>query len=225
LGITDGQPVRHGLANRRAIAPGKLSSVILEGINNSTLDLLRDGLLDQVTGRVGGSGRVAPTILFASVADGSGAFPLESSYLELGPIFDLEQLDWQHQQQEKAPFLGSAPQDVWLSIAKSWEGKPVDYEEALRGVRKFASRRNARIELNVTRAFAALKGFRVRPAETTALQSLTFGWLAPYWLLVPVQPDDIDSEIDGGKCDTTSVDLRLKRMLDEYRAAQSGGAQ
>lgn len=220
LGLADPALLRQQL-NDRPLS-GSVSSVVVEGVNNSPLDLLRDVLLDQVTYRVGSLGRNAPTMVFASLSDGAGAFPLEPSYLELGPVFDLEQMDWRRLRREELPVLGSVVRDAWQSITATWEGKTFDYEEPLRGVRRLAHRRNARIEANVVRAFCSLKTLRREQGGLTALQSVTFGWLAPYWLALAAKPDDIDFEIDGGKCDGTIVDDRLKRLLAEYRGQRPG---
>lgn len=225
FGLTDPSLLRHRLIDRPAASSGSLSCVIVEGINNSPLDLLKDVLLDQVTHRVGSLGRTEPTVLFASIADGAGAFPIETSYLELGPVFDLEQMDWRRLRSEKLPVLGSVAHDTWLSIPAAWDGKVIDYDEPLRGVRQLGHKRNARIEVNVIRAFSALKSLRQDQAGVSALQSLTYGWLAPYWLALDAKPDDIDSEIDGGKCDAATVDQRLKGILNEYRVNRTGDAE
>lgn len=214
LGLTDPSLLRRALTNRSG-CDGP-SSVVIEGINNSPLDLLRDILLDQVTHRVGGLGRQSPTVIFASLVDGAGGFPIEACYLELGPVFDLEQMDWRRLRREKLPVLGSIAQQDWQSIAVAWDGKTTDYDEALQGVKQIAHRRNTRIETNVVRAFSALKAIR-REQRITPLQSVTFGWLAPYWQSLAAKAEDIDAQIDGGKCDATSVDERLKNLLLEYR--------
>ena len=221
LGLTDPSLFRQRLGNRLSPASGILTSIVVEGVNNSPLDLVRDVLLDQVTYRVGSSGRQTPTIIFASLADGAGAFPIEPSYLELGPVFDLEQMDWRRLRREKLPVLGSVTQNDWQSIVAACDGKTVDYEEALQGAKGLAPKRNARFEANVVRAFSALTTIR-REQDLTALQSVTFGWLAPYWQTVAAKADDIDAQIDGGKCDGTVVDERLKSILAEYRGQSTG---
>lgn len=221
LGLTDPCLLRQRLGNRLNSVPASLCSIVVEGVNNSPLDLLRDVLLDQVTYRVGSLGRQTPTIIFASLADGAGAFPLEPSYLELGPVFDLEQMDWRRLRREKPPVLGTIAHDNWQLITAAWDGKTIDYEEALQGARQLAHRRNTRFEANVVRAFSALKAIR-REQGLTALQSVTFGWLAPYWQSLSAKADDIDARIDGGKCDGIVVDERLKSFLAEYRGQATG---
>ncbi|MGF1628543.1 MAG: hypothetical protein ACFCUT_03665 [Kiloniellaceae bacterium] len=223
LGLTDPSVLRQRLSHRPGFAPDSVASIVIEGVNNSPLDVLRDVLLDQVTYRVGSSGRQNPTVIFASLVDGAGAFPVEPSFLELGPIFDLERMDWRRLRRDKLPALGAVAQDDWRSIAAGWDDKPIDYEEALQGVRQLTRRRNTRVEANVIRAFCALTAIR-RESGLTPLQSVTFGWLSPYWESLGAKADDIDAHIDGGKCDGTLVDERLKAFLDDYRCAALEGS-
>jgi hypothetical protein len=220
LGLTDPSLLRQQLAKRSG-ARG-LSAIVIEGVNNSPLDLLRDVLFDQVTYRVGSFGHESPTIVFANLVEGAGAFPLESSYLELGPVFDLENMDWRRIRRERPPALASVSADEWQSIGATWDGKPTDCEEALQGARRFASKRSTRFEANIVRSFTALEAIR-RDPKLTALQSVTFGWLAPYWHALGTNSDEIDALIDGGKCDGDLADERLKRFLDAGRAQWPAG--
>ena len=222
LGMTDPSLLRLRLNHRSSVAATGLSVVVVEGVNNSPLDLLRDVLLDQVTLRVGSLGRQAPTIVIACLADGAGAFPIEPPYLELGPIFDLEAMDWRRLRREKLPVLGSVAHADWDALSAAWDGNAVDYEEALQGAQRLSPKRNARVETNVVRAFSALTAIR-RSQGPTALQSITFGWLAPYWQSLAAKVADIDAQIDGGKCDASTPDDRLKIFLAEYRTALTGG--
>lgn len=221
LGMTDPSLFRQALVQRQGAISACLSAIVIEGINNSPLDVLRDVLLDNVSCRVGGLGRQSPTVIFGGLVDGAGSFPIEPSYLELGPVFDLEQMDWRRLRRDKLPTLGSISRDDWYSLSAAWDGKTVDYEEALQGARQLASKRNARVEANVVRAFTVLKAIR-RDQAITPLQSVTFGWLAPYWQSFAAKVDDIDSQIDGGKCDGTVVDERLKSILTECQKTSSG---
>ena len=221
LGLSDPSVLRRRLSNRPGFTPGDVASIIIEGVNNSPLDILRDVLLDQVTYRIGGLGCQDPTLIFASLVDGAGAFPVEPSFLELGPVFDLERMDWRRLRREKLPVLGSLSRADWQSIAAAWDGAAMDYEEALQGARQLAPRRNTRVEANVIRAFCTLKTIR-REQGLTPLQSVTFGWLSPYWQSLGVKTDDIEAQIDGGKCDGTVVDDRLKAFLAEYRCHGAG---
>lgn len=216
LGLTDPSRLRQPLSSRLDTVGNGLTSIVIEGINNSPLDVLRDVLLDQVSRRVGSIGRQSPTIIFGSWVDGAGAFPVEPSCLELGPVFDLEQMDWRRLRREKLPVLGSIAAGDWQSIAASWDGNAIDYEETLLGAQQLAPKRNSRIEANVVRAFSAIKAIRRQPG-LTPLQSVTFGWLAPYWQSLAANADNIETQIDGGKCDGTVVDERLKTFLAEYR--------
>lgn len=221
LGMTDPSLLRSRLNQRVSAAAPTLSAVVVEGANNSPLDLLRDVLLDQVTLRVGSFARQAPTIAFACLADGAGAFPIDASYFELGPVFDLEAMDWRRLRREKLPVLGSVAPADWVALSTAWDGKAIDYEEALRGAQRLSAKRNARVETNVVRAFSAVAAIR-RNQSPTPLQSITFGWLAPYWQSLAAKVADIDAQIDGGKCDASTLDERLKIFLTEYRAISTG---
>lgn len=221
MGLTDPAAIRQDLSRHIAKSRGATAAVVIEGINNAPLDVMRDVLLDQASQRVGNTG---PSLVFAGLVEGDGAFPLDPTYLELGPIFDLEHMDWRRIKREKLPILGTAPKDIWQTIASDWESKTVDYEEPLRGARRLARRANARVESNVVRAYAALRALRRAKDGPTVLQSLTFGWLSPYWSALGAKRDAIDAEIDGGKCDGTAIDERLKAFLTGYAALQEGGA-
>ncbi|MBV9993560.1 MAG: hypothetical protein JOZ72_19980 [Alphaproteobacteria bacterium] len=223
LGITDPSLFRARLNQYMNGAPTVLSAVVMEGVNNSPLDLLRDVLLDQVTLRVGSLARQAPAVVIACLADGAGAFPIDPSYLELGPIFDLEAMDWRRLRREKLPVLGSVARSDWEAFFATWDGKAVNYEEALQGAQRLAPKRNARVEANVVRAFSAITAMR-RTQGPTPLQSITFGWLVPYWQSLAAKVADIDAQIDGGKCDAATPDDRLKILLAEYRSASTGGS-
>jgi hypothetical protein len=80
-------------------------------------------------------------------------------------------------------------------------------------------KRDPWFELVVDDAFSALSQLRSENADFTAIQSLQFGWLLPYWVLRSPQTSELDVEIDGGRCDGMKVDARLKRALDEYFSA------
>jgi hypothetical protein len=45
------------------------------------------------------------------------------------------------------------------------------------------------------------------------MQSLAYGWLVPLGVASQVSKEDVDSELDGGKCDATNTDVRLAAML------------
>jgi hypothetical protein len=182
---------------------------------------MRDVLLDLASRRVGNSG---PAIVFAALAEGDGAFPLDPTYLEIGPVFDLGHLDWRRIKREKLPVLAAAPSTLWQTLASDWESKTIDYEEPLRLARRLVRRANARVEANIVRAYAAITALRRAKDGPTPLQSIVFGWLSPYWATLAAKRDAIDSEIDGGKCDGAAADERLKAFLGGYQSGQDGGA-
>lgn len=221
IGLTDPAALRQGLAERVAKSSSTVAAIVIEGVNNSALDSLRDVLLDQATHRVGSAESV---VVFACLLEGDGAFPIDSSYLELGPVFDLEHMEWRRLKREKLPVLGAVSRDAWQTLGAGWESKTVDYEEPLRGVRRFSRRPNARVEANIVRAYSALVALRRAASSITPLQSVTFGWLSPFWSALGAKREEIDAEIDGGKCDGTSIDERLKAFLTDCDGSRSGGS-
>ena len=85
----------------------------------------------------------------------------------------------------------------------------IDTEEAVRLVMLFASAKNPAVERTLTRAYRALQFIRTDVQTVTALQSLFFGWLLPYWQILGLSKDQIEYELDGGKVNGSSVDKRL----------------
>jgi hypothetical protein len=57
----------------------------------------------------------------------------------------------------------------------------------------------------------------------TPLQSLVYGWLLPFWATHDVTKTEIDSEVDGGKCDANAPDPRIKLLLDDLYPEQPPG--
>jgi len=215
VGLTDGGLLRASIQNFLEDAPQDVTAIILEGINRTSLDALRDGL--------SGSQNVA---LFATVFDGLASLPVESAYFEHGPIFDLDCLEWRSRAEiEAAPVHGNLSVETNVSIRRELHAGAVNADEPLRLLRKYLSKRNVRIERTIVAAFAALSHMRASNAPVTPIHSLAFGWLVPLWIALGLSADEADSELDGGKLDASTTDARIAELLRAggfARAAKDG---
>jgi hypothetical protein len=175
-----------------------------------------DGIADLLVSRID-DGRPA-SFVFATLIDSPAAFPLEKLYFRLGPVFELDLMEWRGKRAKLAN-PGELTPNAISAIFGLMPSKPIDLEEARRLSSLAAGKRDPRFELIVDDAFSALSQLRSESAEFTAVQSLQFGWLLPYWVMRSPQTHELDAEIDGGRCDGKKVDGRLKRALDEYGSA------
>jgi hypothetical protein len=163
-----------------------------------------------------------PILFFASIVQGDAALPIDVSYFEHGPIFDLDHLDWRTRKPATATLgVGSLPAAVHKQVREQIDGKAVDFDEPLRQLRAFSPKRKPRVERTFVVAYAALALLHDERDAPSPLQSLTYGWLAPYWLTLGLSREHADTEIDGGKCDGTSADPRIASMLDHDFASRS----
>ncbi len=194
-------------------------AVIVENVNGAAMAVSFDGIADLLAGRTD-DGRPA-SVVFATLIDSPAAFPLEKLYLRLGPVFDLDLMEWRSRR-SKLVNPGELTPNAISAIFGLTPSKPIDFEETRRLSSLAAGKRDPRFELIVNDAFSALSQLRSENAEFTALQSLQFGWLLPYWIMRSPQTRELDAEIDGGRCDGKKVDGRLKRALDEYVSASGG---
>jgi len=82
------------------------------------------------------------------------------------------------------------------------------------------------IERVISCAYRALHIVRSDQKAVTPLHSLAYGWLLPYWRSLNFSKDQVDSELDGGKCNGTASDQRLAAMLSAEFVddGQSNGA-
>lgn len=188
-------------------------AVIVENVNSAAMVVSFDGIADLLASRVD-DGRPA-SIVFATVIDSPAAFPLEKLYLHLGPIFDLDLMEWRGKR-TKLVSAGELTSKVISAIYGLTPSQPIDFEEIRRLSAWAAGKRDPRFELIVDNAFSALSELRGETSELTPIQSLQFGWLLPYWGLRSPQASELDAEIDGGRCDGNNVDPRLKRALDGH---------
>lgn len=222
VGLQSGEDLRSALENEIRVEDELVVAVTIEGVNLAAFEILKDVLADLANhGSRNGTGQI---MVLGTIAQGVASLPIDPSYLELGPIIDLDCFDWRssrpNQTENKLVALSVA---MARSLRASLNGKSADAEEAQRLVRSFVSRRNPRIEHVVLSAYAALVACRKDKEMPTPLQSLVYGWLAPYWATHRVSKSDVDSEVDGGKCDAATPDPRIKLLLDDFDATRLPG--
>lgn len=211
IGLQDGEMLRRCMASALGGHPGFLGGVAVEGVNRTALDVTKEVILDFVEGSTEGLGRAA---IFATIAGGIAALPVERSYFELGPVFDLDYLDWRTNpdaEPELAESVVSIEAD--RAILREIGSVEANTEEAIRLARLYQPKRSPGIERVFTRAYQALHKVRSEQKTVTALQSLNYGWLLPYWRVLGLSKEEIDSELDGGKCNATAPDRRLAEMV------------
>lgn len=186
---------------------GMIGAVVLERVNNAPFELLADAIADLV--------RDASVVVVATLADGVSTFPEQPLYLQLGPVFDADVLDWSIFPKANAVVSAGAlasldPKALSMQLSK---GK-AQTEELLRLLRKDRSLRNPRIERTATAFMSTLESFRTSNAPTS-LQSTSYGWLWPFWRMTGLASEDIEDELDGGRIDSEDhVDTRLQLLLD-----------
>jgi len=215
IGLSDGEALGAAIQRELHDAGDGVPAVAIEGVNRSAIDVFEDAMSDLVIGDRGSLGSVrGPMFVFASVMEGSASLAINPRYLELGPIFDLDHLDWRLRRPTGAAFVaGTVSPEVLRSNREKLEATDVEGEEVLRLLRKFSPRKNPRVESVVIAALTALASMERRQKLPSPLQSIAYGWLVPFWVALGLSREDADSELDGGKCDTGAPDQRLKSIL------------
>lgn len=221
LGLENDSDVRVSIEAALAERGTQVGAVVIEAVDTAPMHILREVIFDCLTARRGltTQSRIA---VFATLAEGVASLPVEKAYFELGPLFDLDVLDW------RTAYAGDTTiSPRTLSQAKDqsfWEdlGKEaVDTDEAVRLARLFNTRPDPAVDQVFVRAYRALHLVRKQAATATPLQSLFYGWLLPYWNLRQVTREQVDAELDGGKVNNTSIDQRLATLLKDF--AEEGG--
>jgi len=224
IGLNDGEVLRDAIADATTSRSESISAVAIEGLNRSALDVFADVLFDVRDANFNSHDLDGPVVsVFVSLVQGMAALPIEPSYLQLGPVFDLDLLDWQIRTPKQSPTISSEiSKAVYKAIFEKLSSANAENEEPLRLLRKFSTRRNPRIERTLLSAFAALTSLRGSKSNPSTLQSLAYGWLVPLWASLGVTKEEVDSELDAGKFDTATADPRLAAALssDEFRSRQ-----
>jgi ABC-type transporter Mla subunit MlaD len=227
IGLTDGRSLSAALHAISSKSSTNVPSIVVEGLNRSALDSTKDALLAYASDH--NANRKPPIFCFISLVSGIASLPVEPEHLELGPVLDLDYLDWRLSPEGgTASATGSVTANVVASLrGKLTQGAADDIDETLRVLRKFMPKRNPRLERVVAAGYAALKNTRQGRADASPMQSLAYGWLVPLWVALRLSKEDADSELDGGKCDVPNPDPRVAAMLSQeaFGSAQTEGGQ
>lgn len=226
IGIQDGEAVRRAIAEVQGVNPGGMDALAIEGINRTALEITRDIILDFVDPSPHApNAAVGRVVIFAAISRGVASLPVGSDYFELGPVFDLDYLDWRTNAADAATLDDSfLPTEVDDAIRAQVGKAGASIEEATRLGRALVKKRNPLIERVLVRAYQALHFIRSDVKTTTSLQSLFYGWLVPYWAALRLSKEQVDSELDGGKVEGGPTDTRLAAMFDaEFSNADGGG--
>jgi hypothetical protein len=225
IGLDDGECLRAAIAEAVGSSALGISAVAMEGVNRSAIELFEDALLDLSSGP-----HARPFVakgyscIFASVLQGPASLPIDPNYLELGPMFYLDYLDWRPALPAKsATILGTISPKQFDEMRGLITGAAAEDEEPLRLLRKHSPKKTPRLERTVLAAYRALHAFKRSVPGPSALQSLAYGWLLPLWIAQGRSKEDADSELDAGKCDAGAVDQRLASMASDELPSQSRG--
>ena len=221
IGLQNGEQLRAAIEQAFETERPTMTALVIEGINRTALDITKEVLGDCLN--PGFDCAPARSVVVATISEGVASIPVELGYFEIGPIFDLNCLDWRTGQPSSvgeplSAFSSEADKTLFAQIGSA----SVDTEEAIRLANAFVSGRNPSIERAFAGAYRALHWVRTDVKAVTSLQSLFYGWLMPYWLVQGITKDQIEIELDGGKVNGTAVDPRLVAMFKAN--ARHGGA-
>jgi len=221
IGLQNGEQLRAAIEQAFETERPTMTALVIEGINRTALDITKEVLGDCLD--PGFDRAPARSGVIATISEGVASLPLELGYCEIGPVFDLNCLDWRAGQSPSAgesasAFSSKADKALFTQIGSA----DVDTEEAIRLANAFVTGRDPSIERAFAGAYRALHLVRTDVKAVTPLQSLFYGWLMPYWLTLGVTKDQIEIELDGGKVNGTAVDPRLAAMFKAN--ARRGGA-
>lgn len=191
-----------------------VSALIVEGINRVPIDIVQEAVLEARLGPTESEPTKALTI--CTVVNGAATLPVEPDLIHLGPVFDVDHLDWRIERPTKATiWAGRCTSEQWGKLIGQARKSPPDLEEVRRLAERFSPRPDRRALQAFATAYCILSALRP-DASPTPMQSLAFGWLAPWWSALHVSMDDVDSEFDGGKMGATSRDDRLKSIVNSW---------
>ena len=225
LGLQKADDLRRSVQSQVVVDNQQLAAVVIEGINLVAFEICKDVLSDLAADRASpATGEIGGAFVIATIVQGVASLPVEASYLELGPVLDLDYLDWR----SKRPAARDATvltlsRAGALAVRTTLTAKSVDTDEPQKLVQSFQPKRNPRIEHTVLSAFTALTTCRKTGVRPSPLQSLAFGWLLPLWVVQAAPKSEVDIQVDGGKCDADTPDPRLTLLLEELDAGQERG--
>ena len=148
-----------------------VGALAIEGINRTALDVTKEVLSDCVDPPTGApEARSARLTIFATITGGIASLPIEPIYFELGPVFDLDYLDWRtNQRAEAEPEGSSLPIEADHAIQAYLRSMDTNTEEAIRLARLFLRKRNPTVERMIARAYQALHVIRSDQKDVTPL--------------------------------------------------------
>jgi hypothetical protein len=218
IGLDDGELLRAAFWQGLGKPADSISAVAIEGVNRSALDLFEDVLADALSLNIHTAVECQPrAFVFASIIQGLASLSIEPNYLELGPIFDLDCLDWRSRSPgPSSPLYGVTPSTAYERITAATAATQTDVEEPQRLLKEFRSKRNPRIERNMLSAYVALSALHRSKGDPSPLQSLFYGWMLPLLAAMGLSKEHVDSELAGGVCDGKVADKRLVSLLSEF---------
>lgn len=225
IGILDGEQLRLAIEQAFASLGDSVGGLAIEGINHVPFDLLREIITDCVGPSVPLNAPYRRIAVFATLSRGVASLSIEPEVIELGPIFDLDYLDWRTSASPVPPprptFLpAKTDQEIFGQLTHV----SVNMDEAVHLAQALSPKRNPAVERTVMRAYQALHLTRSEQTTVTQLHSLFYGWLLPYWRALGLSREQVDSEFDGGKVHSAPLDGRLMAMFAaEFPGSRKGG--
>ena len=172
-------------------------------------------------------GRQGLQLHFASVLQGPASLSIDPNYLELGPMFCLDYLDWRPALPAKsATVLGTISPKQFDEMREILTGAAADDEEPLRLLRKKLSKKTP----GLNERFLLPIALCMRSNELCPELPRSNRWRMDGFCRCGSRKDDqkrmADSDFDAGKCDAGAVDQRLASMLasDELPSQSRGQA-
>ncbi len=227
IGILDGGQLRLSIEEAFASLNDGVGGLAVEGINHVPFDLIREIIADCVSPAAPPNAPYRRIAVFATLSRGAASLLIEPEVLELGPVFDLDYLDWRTNPTPAPPpqasfLLATTDQAIFAKLASA----SANAEEAVRLAQALATKRNPAVERSVVRAYQALHLTRSDQRTVTPLHSLLYGWLVPYWRALGLSRERVDSEFHGGSARGAPLDERLTAMFEaEFPDSKKGGEQ
>ena len=225
IGILDSGQFRLAIEEAFASLKDGVGALAIDGINHVPFDLTRETISDCVSPAAPPDAPYRRIAVFATLSRGVASLPIEPEILELGPVFDLDYLDWRTN-----PALAPTPQASFLpaktdqAIFAQLASANANAEEAVHLAQALAHKRNPALERTIVRAYQALQLTRSDQKTVTPLHSLCYGWLLPYWRALGLSREQVDAEFDGGKVHGAAPDGRLAAMFAaEFPDSKKGG--
>lgn len=181
------------------------AALVLERVNNAPLEVLADALA--VLASTDGIFTVA------TLSEGLSALPDQPLYLQLGPVFDTDVLDWSVFTKSSPLSSGGLSTLDAKALGMTHSKGKANTNELVELLRFGLSPRIPKLERTAVAYLATLEGFRTQAAPTS-LQSAVYGWVWPLWRMLDLPWNDRNLQLQGGIVDGEEVDARLKLLLE-----------